>query len=122
MLRRDGMENGNVLWRPQEKQVAFMERTEDEVLYGGAAGGGKSDALVIEPLRQVHIPHYRALLLRKSFPQLSALIDKSFTYYPVAVPGAKYNSQAHAWTFPSGAKIYFGSMYNAKDKHKYQEC
>ena len=81
MLRRDGMENGNVLWRPQEKQVAFMERTEDEVLYGGAAGGGKSDALVIEPLRQVHIPHYRALLLRKSFPQLSALIDNHINFF-----------------------------------------
>ena len=36
-----------------------MARTEDEALYGGAAGGGKSDALVIEALRQVNIPHYQ---------------------------------------------------------------
>ena len=39
-----------------------MARSEDEVLYGGAAGGGKSDALVIEALRQVGVPHYRALI------------------------------------------------------------
>ena len=45
-----------------------MARGEREALYGGAAGGGKSDALVIEALRQVHIPHYKALILRKTFP------------------------------------------------------
>ena len=39
--------NRLVIWRPQPKQAAFMRRSEDEALYGGAAGGGKSDALVI---------------------------------------------------------------------------
>ena len=57
-----------VIWQPQPRQRAFLERPEPEVLYGGAAGGGKSDALVIEALRQVHIPHYRALILRKTIP------------------------------------------------------
>ena len=42
----------NVVWQPQPRQSAFMERPEWEALYGGAAGGGKSDALVIEALRQ----------------------------------------------------------------------
>ena len=69
------------VWTPQPKQVAFMSRGEFEALYGGAAGGGKSDALVIEALRQVHIPHYKALILRKTYPQLSELIDKSVKYY-----------------------------------------
>ena len=97
-----------------------MARPEWEALYGGAAGGGKSDALVCEALRQVHIPHYKALILRKTFPQLSELMDKSANYYPRAFPGARFNASTHAWTFPSGAKIAFGSMQYAEDRTKYQ--
>lgn len=97
-----------------------MSRGEYESLYGGAAGGGKSDALVIEALRQVHIPHYKALILRKTFPQLAELIDKTLNYYPRVYPKARYNASSHTWTFPSGAKIIFGAMQHAKDKVKYQ--
>ena len=45
--------DAGVVWRPQPRQMEFMRRPEPEALYGGAAGGGKSDALVIEALRQV---------------------------------------------------------------------
>ena len=108
------------IWKPQAKQAIFMSRREDEALFGGAAGGGKSDALVVEALRQVKFPHYRALILRKTFPDLSELIDKSMSYYRRAYPAAEYNDSKHVWTFPSGAKIYFGSLSDKKAKYKYQ--
>ena len=60
--------NPKIVWQPQPRQAAFMERPEYEALYGGAAGGGKSDALLAEATRQVHIPHYRGLILRNTFP------------------------------------------------------
>lgn len=110
----------DVVWTPQPRQRAFQSRPEYEALYGGAAGGGKSDALLAEALRQVHIPHYRAILFRKTFPQLSELIDRSRELYRRAFPRARYNASGHFWTFPSGAKIYFGNMQRSADRTNYQ--
>ena len=112
--------NKRVIWTPQPRQKIFMQRSENEALYGGAAGGGKSDCAIAEALRQVHIPHYRGLILRKTYPQLSELVDRSREIYSPAFPGAKYNDQKHSWTFPSGAKIYFGAMQHTKDRTNYQ--
>ncbi len=112
--------SNNVIWQPQPKQIEFMSRPEDEALYGGSAGGGKSDALVMEATRQVNVPHYKALILRKTYPQLTELIDKSLRYYSAAFPGARYNASEHTWRFSSGAKITFGSMQHSKDKLNYQ--
>lgn len=109
-----------VIWQPQPKQIAFLQRGEYEAFYGGAAGGGKSDSLLMEALRQVHIPHYRGLIVRKTYPQLSELIDRSMELYTLAFAGAKFNESKYVWRFPGGAKIYFGSMQHAKDKIKYQ--
>ena len=119
-MARQEINGRPIIWRPQPRQAAFMRRSEDEALYGGAAGGGKSDALVIEALRQVDVPNYRALILRKTFPQLRELIDKTMQYYKPVFPKARYNASNHCWTFPSGAKIYFGSMFRAQDKYNYQ--
>lgn len=75
---------------------------------------------MIEALRQVDIPHYKGLILRKTYPQLQELIDKTLRYYPQAYPKARYNGSNHTWTFPSGAKVIFGSLQHSKDRIKYQ--
>lgn len=107
------------VWKPQPKQRAFMARPEFEVLYGGAAGGGKSDALLMECLRQVGKKNYKAIIFRKTYPELDELILKSLEKYKEAFPTAKYNDNKHVWTFPSGAKIYLGAMQHTKDRVKY---
>lgn len=110
----------NILWTPQKKQIQFLERNEYEALYGGAAGGGKSDALLAEALRQVAVPHYKAIIFRKTMPQCRELIDRSLLLYKNAFPKAVYNSTSYIWTFPSGASIQFASIPHANDRLKYQ--
>ncbi len=119
-MAHNPIDPARVVWKPQPRQLDFLARPEEEALYGGAAGGGKSDALLAEALRQVHIPHYRALILRKTYPQLTDLIDRSRAMYGSACPDAVYASGEHCWKFASGAKIYFGSMQYAKDRINYQ--
>lgn len=97
-----------------------MSRWENEALYGGAAGGGKSDALLAEALRQVHVPNYRGILFRDTVPQLEALMSRSEELYKKAFKKAKFNSNAKVWRFPSGAHIFFGYMQRDQDRFNYQ--
>ncbi len=114
------MSESRIVWKPQPRQAEFMSRNEYEVLYGGAAGGGKSDAIIAEALRQVDNPNYRAIIFRKTYPQCRELIIKSIRIYSAAYPRAVYNGSEHYWRFPSGAKIYFGSMPNSTSFLNYQ--
>lgn len=113
-----------VLWQPSDKQALFLASPDDEVLYGGAAGGGKSDALLIDALGlqqgAVHNRKYQAILFRRTYPDLRDLIDRSKELYPEIVPGAKYDKSAHVWTFPSGARVELGHMQYDSDRFKYR--
>jgi hypothetical protein len=81
-----------------------MARFEDEALYGGAAGGGKSDCALAEALRQVEIPHYRGLILRKTFPQLTELMDRSTEIYRRAYKKARFTTTTSRPTLTTGGR------------------
>lgn len=101
---------------PQEQ---FLRSPAFEVCYGGAAGGGKSDALLAGALRYVHLPTYRALLLRREWPELRrTLLARSWEIYPVL--GGEWSSTTKTWSFPSGATIELGHAEHEKDVHRYQ--
>ena len=111
----------NVIFRPNEgPQTEFLASSEREVFYGGARGGGKSYAMLIDPLRYCDKSHHRALLLRRSMPELRDMINHSQRLYGQAFPGAKWREQEKEWRFPSGARIEFGYAENLTDVLRYQ--
>ena len=124
MLTAEDKKRGSCLWTPTPKQQEFLGSSYDEVLYGGSAGGGKSASLLIDMLgldqNALSWPRYRAILFRKTFPELGELVDRSREIYPAIFPGAVYNTTEHEWRFPSGAKIQFSYMDKDEDRYKHQ--
>lgn len=106
-------------WCPHAgAQTEFLSRAEFEVLFGGSAGPGKTDCLVAGLTRDVENPNYRALLVRRTFPQLQEIIDRCWRMY--SRMGATYRSTEKRWQFPSGAVIDLGHMQHEDDKYNYQ--
>jgi len=111
----------NVIFRPNDgPQTTFLAASEREVFYGGARGGGKSYAMLIDPLRYCDKQNHRALLIRRSMPELRDMINHSQRLYSQAFPSAKWREQEKEWRFPSGARIEFGYAENLTDVLRYQ--
>jgi len=107
--------------KPHERQAEFLACTALEALYGGAAGGGKSDALLMAALQYVHVPGYTALLLRRTYADLAqpgAIMERARTW--LAGSSAAWNEQRKQFKFPSGAILQFGYMETANDRFRYQ--
>ena len=112
----------DVLWKPAPKQSMLLSAVDLEVLYGGAAGAGKSDCLLVDALglqqNAIENRNYQAIIFRRTFPDLRDLIDRSQDLYPAF--GGKYDKTSHIWTFPSGARVEFGHMQYDSDRFKYR--
>lgn len=110
-----------IIWRANAgRQTRFLSCAADEVLWGGEAGGGKSDAIVALPLRWVDHPRFQALILRREGTDLGPLLAKAHRIYRRAFPGAAFNGTEKKWTFPSGAVVRFAGCEHEKDAFAYQ--
>jgi hypothetical protein len=74
----------------------------------------------MEAARYVGHPRYKALILRRTFPQLQEIIDRCWNWYPKITEKAVYRATEHRWYFPSGATVQLGHMQHEADKYSYQ--
>ncbi|MGE5620940.1 MAG: hypothetical protein ACM3U0_00070 [archaeon] len=89
----------------------------DEILFGGAKGGGKSEALLFGSLRYINHEGYKALIVRRTYPRLKELIGRSMCFRQL---GGNFNKQERTWYFPAGGSIRFGHCQNPGDELNYQ--
>jgi len=105
-------------WTPTPRQIIALKRLEDEILYGGARGGGKTDAGMVWLLYWIHIPKYRALIIRRNEKDLSDWVDRAREMYKPT--GAVFAGRPVEIRFPSGSIFKTGHLNDAEAYTQYQ--
>lgn len=109
----------SAIWVPQEKQKLALASPADELFYGGARGGGKTDFLIADFTRGIeHGEDYHGILFRRTFPQLEEVVKRSRQIYPAL--GGTYNKTERTWHFPSGSTLKLRFLESDADVENYQ--
>jgi len=108
------------LWDPQPRQAYAMRCDADQIFYGGAAGGGKTDLSLALNMRGVMEwgKAWQGIIFRKTFPQLKEIIKRGKELFRPM--GAIYKQTEHVFIFPNGAEVWLANLERDKDVEKYQ--
>ncbi len=123
LLLQTVINNPYIPHSPTKQQAEFLLLPERESLYGGAAGGGKTDAMLMAALQYAQVPGYAALILRRTFPQLDqadSMIPRAHEW--LGPTDAVWSDGRKTWHFPSGATLQFGHLQAETDKYNYQSA
>ncbi|AID29237.1 phage terminase large subunit [Mesorhizobium jarvisii] len=116
-------QGGQTIVRPQAgPQTTFLASPADIAIYGGAAGGGKTWALLMEPLRHVANPGFGAVFFRRNLTQVrneGGLWDESEKLYP-GLNAQPRSAPDLSWTFPAGATVSFAHLEHEKTIYNWQ--
>src|SRR5262245_22393006 len=101
---------------PQPRQEKFLASAADIAIYGGAAGGGKTWSLLVEPLRHIGNPKFGAVIFRRTIPEITkegGMWDEATEMYPLV--NGRPNSNEHLYRFPAGTKVTFAHLQYEAD-------
>lgn len=118
------MEKNKIIIQPQKgPQEMFLSTPADICIYGGAAGGGKTFGLLMEPIRYKDNPEYGAVIFRKNYTQVTAqggLWDSSHKLYRYIKGAIPLKTPKLHWRFPKGARVTFAHLENNDDCESWQ--